>query len=514
MFLGIEFGSTRIKACAIDSRGVTLATGMHKWRNHLTDGHWSYSMAEVTDGLRAAYADLCDNLGSHPTAFDAMGISAMMHGYLACDADGALLVPFRTWRDTTTGKAAEVLTKAFGVTVPLRWSVAHHYQAVLDGEEHVPRVAALHTLSSYVHLLLTGRHVVGLGDAVGMFPLDTCTGQYHPGMVETYQKLSGVDITQLLPAPLPAGAPAGTLTPEGARLLDPTGALRPGVPMCPPEGDAGTGMVATNAVRPRTGNVSVGTSIFAMVVLERALTSAHPEVDPVATPDGHPVAMVHCNNGTSELNTWMELFSNVAVAFGKQCILDMDDVYRVLLTEALHADRDAGGLTVFNYLSGEPITRLEQGRPLVARGPESRLTVGNFLRAQLFASFATLELGMRVLRSEGVALDVLKAHGGLFRTAGVGQRLLAAALNTPVGVADSASEGGAWGCAVLARYLGDHRPLAEFLEQEIFTQQEDHVITPDPRDREGFEAFLHRFERALPLQRSAAELIATKELDS
>ncbi|UDL75328.1 hypothetical protein LH392_09130 [Corynebacterium uberis] len=518
LYLGIELGSTRIKACAVDASGTTVATGASEWENTLVDGHWSYPLDDVWKGLQQAYSQLAHALAEHTIEprFRALGVSAMMHGYLAFDDRDEQLVPFRTWRDTYTGPAAEELTALFSRNIPLRWSIAHLYQAILDSEQHVADVAFFTTLAGYVHWKLTGRKVLGVGDAVGMFPIDTATGDYDATMVSAFDALVAdrpgpriAPLRELLPEVLSAGEPAGTLTAEGARLIDPTGALRPGIQCCPPEGDAGTGMVATNAVRPRTGNVSVGTSIFAMVVQDEISRAVHAEIDPVATPDGSPVAMVHCNNGTNELSAWMELFAQVDVAFGHSQIANMDDVYQVLLTEALAGDEDAGGLLAYNYLSGEPITGLDQGRPLIVRGPTSTLSVSNFLRAQVYAAFATLELGMRILREEGTDIDVLFAHGGLFRTKGVGQRLLSAALNTPVGVAESAAEGGAWGIAILARYLDAEAGLSlpDFLDKQIFANATPEVVEPRPAAVEGFEQFLARYEAGLGIQRVAVELL-------
>lgn len=521
LYLGIELGSTRIKACAISHDGTVQATGAYSWENTLVDGHWSYSLEDVWAGTQAAYRELDQALNSRYGAgerrFAGIGISAMMHGYLAFDAEGQLLVPFRTWRDTYTSQAADKLTERFGVNVPLRWSISHLYQSILDGEPHVERVAFLTTLAGYVHWKLTGKKVLGVGDAVGMFPIDPATKTYDAAMAQAFDaaaREAGValpPITEVLPRPLVAGTPAGVLSEEGARLLDPTGRLRPSAPMCPPEGDAGTGMVATGAVAPKTGNVSVGTSIFAMVVLDQPMTEVHREIDPVATPSGEPVAMVHCNNGTNELSAWMDIFAEVGRAFGKAKIHDMDDVYRVLLTEALAGEPDAGGLVAFNYLSGEPVTGVAEGRPLTVRGPQARLTIANFLRAQIYAAFASLELGMRILRRQGARIDVLFAHGGLFRTPKVGQKLLAGAMNTPVALAESAAEGGAWGMALLALYADvsaeeqQQVTLGQFLDQRIFAGKEAQVAKPDPDDVAGFNQFLERFTAALPVVRAAGE---------
>ncbi len=515
--LGIELGSTRIKACLIGPGFQTIATGSHEWENRFVDGRWTYALDSVWSGLQASHAELVADVearfGVRPQGYRAIGVSAMMHGYLAFDARGELLVPFRTWRNTSTGRAAAELTEALGFNIPLRWSIAHLYQAVLDDEAHVPDIASLTTLAGYVHERLTGRAVLGVGDASGMFPIDPATGGFDRGMLATVDKLlagRGVtrSVAELLPEVLSAGQEAGTLTPEGAALLDPSGALRPGIPLCPPEGDAGTGMVATNAVAPRTGNVSVGTSIFAMIVLERALAAVHPEIDVVTTPAGDPVAMVHCNNGASELAAWAGLFGRFAAAAGAPT--DTDGVYGVLLNEALEGEPDAGGLLAYNYLSGEPVAGLDDGRPLFARTPDSRFTLANFMRAQVYSVFATLSLGMVVLAGEDVHVDTLLAHGGLLRTPGPAQRLLAAAVNVPVAVESTAGEGGAWGIAVLAAYLGNGRSLAEFLATQVFHGDGRSVVDPEPGDVAGFTAFLDRYRKGLALEQSAVDVLPAR----
>ncbi|MCI0156996.1 ATPase [Leifsonia shinshuensis] len=526
--LGIELGSTRIKACLVDADdpASVLAVGSHHWENEFADRQWTYSLDAVWSGVQAAYADLLADVerrhGARPQTFAAIGVSAMMHGYLALDADGELLVPFRTWRNTTTGAASAELTALFGVNIPLRWSIAHLHQAVVDGEPHLARLDSITTLAGYVHRRLTGRHVLGVGDASGMFPIDQATATYDADLVARYDALAATraeipPLAHLLPEVLVAGRPAGELTAEGATLLDPTGALRPGAPLCPPEGDAGTGMVATNSVAPRTGNVSAGTSIFAMVVLERPLEHVHHELDLVTTPAGDPVAMVHCNNGASELSAWASLFGRFAEAAGTP--VAPDAVFDTLLREALSGEADAGGLLAYNYLAGEPITGLDEGRPLVVRTPDSRLTLGNFVRAQLYGVFGTLALGMRVLDGEGVALDRMFAHGGLFRTAGVAQRFLAGALDAPVSVAQTASEGGAWGIAVLAAYL-DHAAggrddgaadgLGAYLQRDVFGGFVFDTTEPEPDDVAGFAAHLDRYRDGLAAERAAVASIALK----
>jgi len=509
--LGIELGSTRIKLClvAADNPSTILGTGAHEWQNQYLDGVWTYSLDEVWAGLRSAYADLVTQLGAAPASFAGIGVSAMMHGYLAFDGAGELLVPFRTWRNTSTGDAAAELTELFGVNIPLRWSIAHLQQAVRDAEPHVPEIRRLTTLAGYVHKKLTGHHVLGVGDASGMFPIDPATRDYDTELLTRYDRLAAgsaltAPLRELLPDVLVAGQPAGTLTAEGAALLDPSGALQPGAPLCPPEGDAGTGMVATDAIAPRTGNISAGTSIFAMVVMERPLQRVHHEIDVVTTPAGAPVAMVHCNNGTSELAEWAGVFARFAEASGAAA--DQDAVYGTLFAEALAGEADAGGLLAYNLLAGEPIAGLAEGRPLVVRGPDSRLTLANFMRAQLYGVFGTLSIGMQVLADEGVGLDGMRAHGGMFRTAGVAQRLLAGALNAPVTVAETASEGGAWGMAVLAAYAaaGDAGlDLSSYLRDRVFAGASAQTVQPDPRDVAGFAAYLIRYRAGLEVERAA-----------
>jgi sugar (pentulose or hexulose) kinase len=519
--LGIELGSTRIKACLIgDDPADVLAVGSHEWENAFVDRVWTYSLEDVWTGIQAAHAALVADIerqyGVRPAAFGAIGVSAMMHGYLAFDAAGELLVPFRTWRNTNTGAAAAELSESFGVNIPLRWSVAHVHQAVLDSEPHVAQLDFITTLAGYVHWQLTGRKVLGVGDASGMFPIDSSTATYDAALLARYDTLvaartPGLNLGGLLPEVLVAGAPAGTLSPEGAALLDPTGALQPGAVLCPPEGDAGTGMVATCSVAPRTGNVSAGTSIFAMVVLERPLSNVHHELDLVTTPAGDPVAMVHCNNGASELAAWAGMFTRFTAAAGSP--LTSDAVFDTLFREALAGDADAGGLLAYNHLAGEPIAGLIEGRPLVVRTPDSRFTLANFMRAQLYGVFGTLTLGMRVLAGEGVELDAMFAHGGLFRTAGVAQRFLAGALDAPVSVAETASEGGAWGIAVLAAYTaavadGSDLDLDGYLRERVFGSAEFETSTPDAQDVAGFTAYLDRYSAGLAIERAAVDALS------
>lgn len=534
--LGIELGSTRIKACLVDADApsTVLATGGYEWENQLVDGVWTYDLADVEQGIRAAYAALAEDArtrhGAAPTTLAALGVSAMMHGYLAFDPVDALLVPFRTWRNTSTGAAAAELSDLLGANIPLRWSIAHLHQAVLDGEEHVGRIAHLTTLAGYVHHRLTGERVLGVGDASGVFPLNAAGTDYDADLLARYDAhvagsaLAG-PLQGMLPRVLPAGATAGTLTAAGAALLDPTGALQPGAVLCPPEGDAGTGMVATNAVAPRSGNVSAGTSIFAMVVLDRPLSAPHSEIDVVATPAGDPVAMVHCNNGTSELAAWVGTYRRFAQLAG--ATTTADEAYALLLAEALDGAPDAGGVLAYNQVAGEPVAQLTAGRPLVVRTPESRLTLANVMRAHVYGVFAALALGMRALHEEGVTIERMQAHGGLFRTAGVAQRLLAAALDAPVGVADSASEGGAWGIAVLAAFTAEtaagaqtsaqtsaqsaaqtHQPLADYLATRVFDDADTAAVDPDPADTAGFAAYLTQYEAGLAIERRAVDALA------
>ena len=512
--LGIELGSTRIKACLVGSDPAqVLATGSFSWENRLQDGLWTYDLDEVWAGLQAAFADLIDDAGERhgvrPETFGAIGISAMMHGYLAFDASGDLLTPFRTWRNTNTGSAASELTELLGVNIPLRWSIAHLHQAVIDAEPHVPQIDFVTTLAGYVHWRLTGERVLGVGDASGMFPIDSGTADYDRRMLRAYDDLAGDrlpgSLTDLFPAVLPAGAAAGSLTAEGAALLDPSGTLQPGIPLCPPEGDAGTGMVATNSVAPRTGNVSAGTSIFAMVVLERPLTAVHHELDLVTTPAGDAVAMVHCNNGASELAAWAGVFTRFAAAAGQP--LSDDAAFETLFREALAGEADAGGLLAYNHLAGEPIAGLTEGRPLIVRTPDSSLTLANLMRAQLYGVFGTLALGMTVLADEGVELDRMFAHGGMFRTAGVAQRFLAGALDAPVAVGELASEGGAWGIAVLASYLAESGDLSlgDYLAQRVFAAASLSVVEPDPADVAGFATYLDRYRAGLAVEAAAVD---------
>jgi len=514
--LGIEFGSTRIKAVLIDRRFQTLATGSYEWENQLKDGYWTYDQEDIIAGMQTAYRkmkrEVSEKYGIKLTKIGSIGFSAMMHGYMAFDQQGQLLVAFRTWRNATTGPAARKLTELFQFNIPERWSIAHLYQAILNEEEHLPRVAHLTTLAGYIHWLLTGSQAIGIGDASGIFPIDEATLNYHAGMIEKFNALIADKgypwkLEDLLPKVYLAGEEAGRLTESGAALLDTEGDLTPGIPLCPPEGDAGTGMVATNSVRKRTGNISVGTSVFAMIVLEKELGGVYPEIDMVTTPSGSPVAMVHANNCSSDLNAWMDLFREFAEAMGYGA--DSGKLFSVLLNKALEADPDGGGLLSYGYLSGENITGLEEGRPLFVRSPKSRFNLANFMRTHLYAAFGALKIGMDILtENEQVAIDSILAHGGLFKTPVVGQRLLAAALNVPVSVMSTAGEGGAWGMALLASYMSTKEAgesLEDFLDQKVFQGVESTELAPDATDVAGFAAFIERYRAGLAIERAAVE---------
>ncbi len=512
--LGIEFGSTRIKAVLVDGTCSPIASGSHEWENRLEGGIWTYSMDDVWRGLSDCYADLKRDVqakyGAALTRIGAIGVSAMMHGYLAFDAADKLLVPFRTWRNTITGQAAEALTALLGFNIPQRWSAAHLYQAILNGEPHVKDIAFVTTLAGYVHWQLTGEKVLGVGDASGMFPIAaSCDGYDADKMAKFDAQIAdrqfGWTLEQVLPRVLGAGEDAGRLTDAGAKRLDPTGALSSGCPLCPPEGDAGTGMVATNAVAQRTGNISAGTSVFAMIVLEKGLSRVYPEIDMVTTPTGKPVAMVHCNNCTSDLNAWVSLFGEFSRAMGIEA--DANRLFGTLYNRALEGDADCGGLLAYNYFSGEHMTGLTEGRPLFVRTPDAKFTLANFMRTHLYAALGTLSLGMRILTDEQVAIDKIFGHGGLFKTKGVGQRIMAAAIDTPVSVMETAGEGGAWGIALLAAYLKDRQgeTLEAFLDAKVFAGLAGETIAPDAADVAGFRAFLEKYEAGLPIERAAVE---------
>jgi sugar (pentulose or hexulose) kinase len=515
--LGIELGSTRIKASLIAPDTTPLASGSFAWENQFKDGVWTYDMEDVWRGLAACYASLVDDvraqLSLELNTVAAMGVSGMMHGYVALDAEGRLLVPFRTWRNNITGQACAELSPLLDFAVPQRWTIAHLYQSILDEQAHVPQIARLTTLAGYVHWRLTGEHAVGVGEASGIFPIDPRTGDWDATRLEQLDALIaprglGWRFRDILPAVLPAGRQAGTLTAEGAKLLDPAGTLGPGIPLCPPEGDAGTGMVATNAVRPRSGNVSAGTSVFAMIVLERSLSRVHEEIDIVVTPDGMPVAMVHSNNGSSDLDAWIALFGQAAKALGVEA--RPDDPYEKLLPLAAHGDPDAGGLLSINYVSGEHLTGFTEGRPLFARNQDGKFTLENFIRAMYFASLCALRTGMNILTDEeGVIVEEIRGHGGFFKGGDTGQRMMAAALNVPVSIPATAGEGGAWGMAVLATYMldpGEAQSLPDYLDERIAASI-GAPITPDPRDVAGFEAFFARHQQGLSIEREAVKAL-------
>ena len=514
--LGIEFGSTRIKAVLVDQDHVPIAQGSHEWENQLVDGLWTYSNETIWFGLQDCYADLRNDVRKRYDVeiehLASIGISAMMHGYMPFNAEGHLMVPFRTWRNTNTGEAAAALSKLFVYNIPLRWSISHLYQAILNKEEHVPQIAYFTTLAGYMHWKLTGEKVLGVGDASGMLPIDPTTGNYRADMIEKFDNLVapygfGWKLGDILPKVLPAGAPAGRLTETGAKRLDVSGHLRPGVPLCPPEGDAGTGMVATNAVRPRTGNVSAGTSSFSMIVVEKELSKPNEMIDMVTTPDGNLVAMVHCNNCTSDLNGWVGLFREYEELMGVP--VDVGRIFKRLFGAADKGDPDCGGLISYNYISGEPVTGFAEGRPLFVRSATDTFNLANFMRSILYATVGVLKIGNDVLlKEEKVKVDRITGHGGLFKVPGVGQRVLASALNSPISVMETAGEGGAWGIAILASYLVNNpgkMPLPDFLDKMVFAGNTGTEIAPTPEDVAGFEAWLDNYKACLAVERAAVK---------
>lgn len=512
--LGIEFGSTRIKAVLIDGDNNPIAQGSHEWENQLVDGLWTYSTEAIWYGLQDCYADLRANVKKlYDTEIEILagiGVSAMMHGYMAFNDKDEILVPFRTWRNTNTAQAAAELSKLFVYNIPLRWSISHLYQAILYNEEHVKDIRFQTTLAGYIHWQLTGQKVLGIGDASGMLPIDPETKDYSAEMVDKFNKLiapKGYDWTLLdiFPKVLQAGENAGFLTEEGAKRLDISGHLKPGIPMCPPEGDAGTGMVATNAVRQRTGNVSAGTSSFSMIVLEKDLSRPYEMIDMVTTPDGSPVAMVHCNNCTSDLNAWVGLFREYQELLGIP--VDMNEIYGKLYNNALAGDADCGGLISYNYISGEPVTGLAEGRPMFLRSANDKFNLANFMRANLYASVAVLKIGNDILfNDEKIKVDRITGHGGLFKTKGVGQSILAAAINSPISVMETAGEGGAWGIALLASYLvnnSDKLALADYLDEVVFAGNTGVEIAPKAEDVAGFNAYIENYKACLPVEQAA-----------
>lgn len=516
--LGVEFGSTRIKAVLIGEDHTALASGSYDWENRYENDVWTYHLEDVWKGLQESYRRLKDEVlekyGVPLQTVGALGFSGMMHGYLAFDTAGCQITPFRTWRNTMTEKAAEQLTDLFDFAIPQRWSIAHLYQTILNSEPHIMEIAYLTTLAGYVHWKLTGERVLGIGEASGMFPIDSATNDYDARRIALFEALPEVEafswrLRDILPRVLMAGEPAGVLTAEGAKLIDPTEELQPGIPLCPPEGDAGTGMVATNSVAERTGNVSAGTSVFAMIVLEQALSKVYPEIDMVTTPAGKPVAMVHSNNCTSDLNAWVGLFHDFTRTLGAE--IELSRLFEVLYRKALEGDPDGGGLLAYNYLSGEHLTQFEAGRPLFVRSPESAFTLANFMRVHLLASVAALRTGLNILfEQEHVKIDQILGHGGFFKTPEVGQRIMAAAMQVPVTVMETAGEGGAWGIALLAAYMLRQdldETLEAYLARRVFIGQKNVTLAPDPRDVAGFAAFMERYTRGLRIERAAVDTL-------
>ena len=512
-YLGIEFGSTRIKAVLIDDTFASIAAGSHDWENRYENGVWTYSLDDIIGGLRDCYAklsaDVKEKYGIIPETYGAMGISGMMHGYMAFDKDDELLVPFRTWRNTITEEAASELSELFKFNIPQRWSIAHLYQAILNNEEHISKIAHINTLAGYIHYRLTGDRSVGVGEASGIFPIEN--GTYNSKYLEKLDALLKTknfegNIRDILPAVLSAGEGDAVLTESGAKLLDPTGTLKPGVKLCPPEGDAGTGMVATNSVLPKTGNVSAGTSIFAMLVLSKPLFGYYPEIDVVTTPDGSSVAMVHCNNCCSELDAWVNVFGEFAALSGNP--MDRSKLYESLYKNALTGDPDCGGTVAYNFLSGEPVAGAENGRPMYFRTPDGSFNLANFFRAQLYSSMAALKVGMDILfENEKVSIEKITGHGGLFKVQGVAQQFLADGLNSAVSVMKTAGEGGAWGMAILAAYavLGNGKALPEFLDKEVFASMESSTVQPDEKGAAGFAAFIENYKNGLAAEYAAAK---------
>lgn len=510
--LGIELGSTRIKAVLIDEKHIPIAQGDYEWENQFVNGVWTYSMDAVHTGIQACFAglkaDVKAKFDTELATVGAIGVSAMMHGYLPFDKEGRQLAEFRTWRNTTTGEAAAELTELFGFNIPQRWSIAHLYQAILNGEEHVKDIAFLTTLAGYIHWRLTGEKVMGIGEASGMFPIDSEKLDYDEGMIQKFKALTGVDLRAILPKVLLAGECGGTLTAVGAAFLDPSGTLKPGIPLAPCEGDAGTGMAATNAVRVRTGNVSAGTSDFAMIVTDKPL-GVHREIDMVTTPTGLPVAMVHCSNCTSDINAWISLLAEYAEMLGVS--VDKSELFVRLFNKALEGDADCGGLLSFNYFSGEGVTALDKGRPVFARMPNAKFTLANFMRAHLLSALATLKIGLDILtQTEKVEIEKLCGHGGFFKTPGVGQRMLSAAVGAPVSVMETAGEGGPYGMALLAAYMlwkDEGETLEDYLDSKVFADAKSTTLMAEASDIAGFSIFLSRYKKALPMERCATEVL-------
>ena len=514
--LGIEFGSTRIKAVLIGADNAPIASGDHEWENRYDNGVWTYTLEDIWTGLQDAYtkmaADVKEKYDITLTRVGAIGFSAMMHGYMAFDKAGNLLVPFRTWRNNITEEASEKLTDLFGFHIPQRWTIAHLYQAILNGEPHVADIDYVTTLAGYIQWKMTGERVVGVGEASGIFPIDSETNTYFADMIAKFDeavadKAYSWKALDVLPHVLNAGDNAGVLTKEGAALLDMSGNQEAGIPLCPPVGDAGTGMAATNSVRVRTGNVSAGTSVFAMIVLEKNLSKVYPEIDMVTTPSGHPVAMVHCQNCTSDLNAWVNLFREFAQTFGME--ISTNDLFGKLYNKALEGDADCGGLLAYNYFSGEHVTGFNEGRPVFARTPDAKFNLANFMRVNLFTSLGALKVGLDILmKEEHVQVDQILGHGGLFKTKGVGQKILAGSIDAPVSVMETAGEGGAWGIALLASYMinkEENETLEDYLDAKVFAGNAGTKMDPDPADVAGFEVFTERYKKGLPIERAAVE---------
>lgn len=514
--LGIELGSTRIKAVLVGEDNTPIAQGDHEWENRLENGIWTYSLDDVWTGLKDCYAKLAKDVskqyGITLTKVGSIGFSAMMHGYMAFNKEGELLVPFRTWRNTMTEEASNKLTEVFSYHIPQRWSIAHLYQAILNGEEHVADVDFMTTLDGYVHWMLTGEKVLGVGEASGMFPIDLSTKNYNEKMMEQFDELNkeknfGWKLKDIMPKVLLAGDHAGVLTEEGAKLLDESGNLQAGIPLCPPEGDAGTGMTATNSIAVRTGNISAGTSVFAMVVMEQDLKKVYEEIDLVTTPTGNLVGMVHCNNCTSDLNAWVNLFKECLESFGTK--VDTNELYGTLYRKALEGDADCGGLMAYNYFSGETITGFDEGRPLFVRAQNCKFNLANFMRTHLYTSLGALKVGLDILtKEEGVKIDRMFGHGGLYKTKGVGQRITAAAMNTPISVMETAGEGGAWGMALLASYMlnkTEGETLDSYLNDHVFAGQSGSRMEPEAEDVKGFDAFIEQYKASLAVERAAVE---------
>lgn len=523
--LGIEFGSTRIKAVLIDSNHSPIASGSYEWENRLEEGIWTYSLDDIWQGLQTSYQEMADEIkekyGLTLQKVGAIGFSAMMHGYMAFNKSGELLVPFRTWRNSITEQAEKELTELFNYNIPQRWSIAHLYQAIINEEKHVENIDFFTTLAGYIHWKLTGKKVLGVGDASGMFPIDVKTKNYDTRMIQAFDNLIGEKsypwkLEEILPQAMPAGGEAGQLSEEGAKLLDVSGNLQAGIPLCPPEGDAGTGMVATNSVAKRTGNVSAGTSVFAMIVLEKELKKVYPEIDLVTTPSGSLVGMVHANNCSSDINAWVKLFREFSEVLG--CEVNTDKLFEVLFNKALEGDRDCGGLLSYGYYSGENITGMREGRPLFVRSPESNFNLANFMRVHLFSALGTLKIGMNILlNEENIQIDKLLGHGGLFKTKGVGQKIMAAAMNAPVSVMETAGEGGAWGIALLASFMAnreENESLEEYLDKKVFADNAGVKVEADEKDVEGFKVFINRYKQGLAIEQAAIDsLIIQKEVE-